>query len=61
MAGEDPFLRVERGAPDEVELAALVAALTAVAVAATPGRPTVSYWGDPAWRQAAWRVSSLPR
>ncbi|SEF33309.1 Acyl-CoA carboxylase epsilon subunit [Amycolatopsis pretoriensis] len=61
-------IRVVRGAPDDCELAALVAVLGMVSgggsVAEVPG-PSV--WGDPAWRGrevraalGAWRVSGLP-
>ena len=60
-------IRVVRGAPDDGELAALVAALSLSAVR-PPERPRPSVWGDPA-RPAgepraaagAWRLSGLPR
>ncbi|MER7012495.1 acyl-CoA carboxylase epsilon subunit [Saccharopolyspora sp. NPDC000359] len=49
---ERPVLRIVRGDPDEVELAALTAALTglaaAQATAAEPQRESMSLWGDPA-------------
>ncbi|WP_298991616.1 acyl-CoA carboxylase epsilon subunit [uncultured Pseudokineococcus sp.] len=64
-----PVLRVVRGAPDDVELAALVAVLAARLAAAhapPPEGPTGSRWDDPAdrlgvlvpspdaWRTSAW-------
>lgn len=65
---EPPFLRVVRGEPTPVELAALVAVLAARA-AAGPGPPGPrSAWADPAARlgvppapgPSAWRRSALP-
>ncbi|MGW1681253.1 acyl-CoA carboxylase epsilon subunit [Saccharopolyspora sp. NPDC002376] len=51
-APERPVLRIVRGDPDEVELAALTAALTGLAAAkaasAEPEREPMSLWGDPA-------------
>ncbi|MDA3627182.1 acyl-CoA carboxylase epsilon subunit [Saccharopolyspora oryzae] len=51
-APERPVLRIVRGDPDEVELAALTAALTGLAAAkAAPAEPEsepMSLWGDPA-------------
>ncbi|WP_173127431.1 acyl-CoA carboxylase subunit epsilon [Kibdelosporangium persicum] len=67
---ERPLLRIVRGTPDDVELAALTAV-----VASLPG-PTPepepeqrSVWNDPATRlrvqlrpgPGAWRASGLPR
>ncbi|MBB5157724.1 acyl-CoA carboxylase epsilon subunit [Saccharopolyspora phatthalungensis] len=47
-----PVLRIVRGDPDPVEIAALTAALTglaaAKAAAATPEQKPMSLWGDPA-------------
>lgn len=49
---ERPVLRIVRGEPDEVELAALTAVLTGLAAAqadsAEPQREPMSLWGDPA-------------
>ncbi|RKT87563.1 Acyl-CoA carboxylase epsilon subunit [Saccharopolyspora antimicrobica] len=49
---ERPVLRIVRGDPDEVELAALTAALTGLAAAkaasAEPQPEPMSRWGDPA-------------
>ncbi|MEV6878466.1 acyl-CoA carboxylase subunit epsilon [Amycolatopsis sp. NPDC051128] len=60
-------IRVVHGAPDDCELAALVAVLQAVRVAREPAVPGSSAWGDPAWRArepraatGAWRMSGLP-
>ncbi|MEV6922255.1 acyl-CoA carboxylase epsilon subunit [Amycolatopsis sp. NPDC051106] len=62
-------IRVLHGAPDDSELAALVAVLSAASAArARPRRaPERSVWGDPAWRarepraaEGAWRMSGLP-
>ncbi|GAA4883660.1 MULTISPECIES: acyl-CoA carboxylase subunit epsilon [Saccharopolyspora] len=71
-----PVLRIVRGAPDDVEIAALTAALSAVAAAnvpAEPGERPMSRWGDPAAALRypagrrplrpgphAWRASGLP-
>lgn len=62
-----PGFRVVRGLPDDLELAALVAAL--LVAAAPPPAPARAPWGDPAWsrdaplvaRPGAWRLSGLPR
>ena len=67
-----PLLRVVRGRPDELELAALVAVVAArQAATAAPdrGRPRVSAWSDPSAllrtplhpAPGAWRASALPR
>ncbi|GAA1355456.1 acyl-CoA carboxylase epsilon subunit [Saccharothrix algeriensis] len=67
----EPFLEVVRGAPDDVELAALTAVVAALAAAGAPAgqRPRRSAWADRA-RPApaglphgpdAWRWSALPR
>ena len=60
-------IRVVRGAPDDCELAALVAVLGAVSGGRPPEVPRPSVWGDPAWRArevraaaGAWRLSGLP-
>ncbi len=66
---ERPVLTVVRGEPDDVELAALVAVVTAAASAgsATHARPTRSAWADPSRsvRQpmsgGGWRSSFAPR
>jgi hypothetical protein len=64
------FLRVERGAPDDAELAALIVVLTALATVPGPESvPARSGWADPAWRSGApvtpgpdaWRLTALPR
>lgn len=66
---ERPVLRVVRGTPDDEELAALAAVLTAAT--AGPGRPqpaTHSGWADPRARlrrpiehgPGAWRSSAFP-
>ncbi|WAL64957.1 acyl-CoA carboxylase subunit epsilon [Amycolatopsis cynarae] len=66
-----PFLRIVRGAPDEVELAALTAVVTAAA-SAQPGQGAPrrrSNWADRARLlraplrpgEGAWRASALPR
>lgn len=66
-----PLLRVVRGNPDDVELAALTAVVAAVAASgAEESKPRPrSLWGDPASRlhaplhpgRGAWRASALPR
>ncbi|RZQ62760.1 acyl-CoA carboxylase subunit epsilon [Amycolatopsis suaedae] len=76
MSGEEqPLLRVVRGNPDDVELAALTAVVAAAAAgeasaANGPARPRpTSRWADRAanLRQpphpgpGAWRASALPR
>ncbi|MEN3360102.1 MAG: hypothetical protein V7637_4084 [Mycobacteriales bacterium] len=61
-------LRIVRGEPTEVELAALVAVVAARAAAAPAGGPRRSSWADPARRLRitgrpgpdAWRRSALP-
>jgi hypothetical protein len=81
MSGDDdgadvkpdrPLLRVVRGIPDEVELAALTAVVAGLATAgtepATPA-PAPSAWADRAslvrpplaHGPGAWRASGLPR
>lgn len=64
-----PALRVVRGTPTDVELAAVVAVLGAVAAAVPPARPARSRWAAPArgmrpfgpvaWD--SWRTSARPR
>jgi hypothetical protein len=63
-----PMLRVVRGAPDDVELAALVAVVAAASAAAVVApRPVRSQWADPARSvrgplpTGGWRASSAPR
>jgi hypothetical protein len=67
----EPTLRVHRGAPDDLELAALVTALTLVAAgaAAPPAAiPAQAGWRErardpgraPLRRPGGWRVSALP-
>ncbi|MGH3467964.1 MAG: acyl-CoA carboxylase subunit epsilon [Thermocrispum sp.] len=69
---EQPILRVVRGAPDDVELAALTAALTAATASAAPADDTPaqpSAWADvaPRLRQpprpgpGAWQASGMAR
>ncbi|SFW72379.1 acyl-CoA carboxylase subunit epsilon [Amycolatopsis australiensis] len=60
-------IRVLHGAPDDGELAALVAVLQSLAAPRRPEVPRSSAWGDPAWRSpsvepraGAWRMSGLP-
>ncbi|MCP2260439.1 Acyl-CoA carboxylase epsilon subunit [Streptoalloteichus tenebrarius] len=67
-----PLLRVVRGTPDDVELAALTAVVAGLASSVGGGetapRPR-SAWADPARRlrqplrpgPGAWRASALPR
>ncbi len=64
------ILRVERGQPDEAEIAALLVVLAGLARCAPPEpEPTPSAWADPAWHTgapgrlgpAAWRLAGLPR
>lgn len=64
----EPILRVHRGAPDDEELAALVAALTVLAAGSGAGPGAVAE--VPGWhsrgaalppRPGAWRLSGLPR
>jgi hypothetical protein len=61
-------IRVVHGAPDDCELAALVAVLQAASVVRPREAPAPSAWGDPGWRGGesrarvgAWRMSGLPR
>ncbi|MPY97457.1 MAG: acyl-CoA carboxylase subunit epsilon [Actinophytocola sp.] len=75
MSEEDtprPLLRVVRGAPDDVELAALASVIAAAAASGGGGDGTSSrrsLWSDPAAQlrtpiqpgPGAWRASSLPR
>ncbi|KDN18878.1 acyl-CoA carboxylase epsilon subunit [Amycolatopsis rifamycinica] len=64
-----PGFRVVRGQPDDVELAALVAALLVAAAPVPVPAPARPAWADPAWRRdaplvarpGAWRLSGLPR
>ncbi|GGM66114.1 acetyl-CoA carboxylase biotin carboxyl carrier protein subunit [Longimycelium tulufanense] len=68
-----PVLRVVRGTPDDVELAALTAVVAglslAAGAAAEPAAKERSLWADPAARMRrplhpgprAWRASALPR
>lgn len=73
---ERPLLRVVRGEPDDDELAALTAVVTAAASQPAPStfqpatsQPARSAWADPAHRLRAplrpgpgvWRASALPR
>ncbi|HEX3588599.1 MAG TPA: acyl-CoA carboxylase subunit epsilon [Pseudonocardiaceae bacterium] len=71
MTEDQPLLRVVRGAPDEVELAALaavVAGLGSAPPAEEPARRT-SWWADRrtlvrgplSHGPGAWRASGLPR
>lgn len=68
-APERPVLTVVRGEPDDVELAALVAVVTAAASAGTGSHPTLvrSAWADPArsvrgpMPGGGWRASFAPR
>ncbi len=70
MASEELLLRVVRGDPDDVEVAALTVVVSALAVAATAGaaadhRPP---WSNPralvrppvAHGWGAWRASGMP-
>ena len=66
----EPVLRVVRGAPDDVEVAALAVVLAALAATPPPADPTrpPSRWVDRAAHlrcplrvgQDAWRTSALP-
>jgi hypothetical protein len=66
---ERPTLRIVRGAPDDVELAAIVAVVAAAASATSSTSPaaTRSAWADPQRSVRAplptggWRASSAPR
>jgi hypothetical protein len=65
-----PLVRVVRGNPDDVELAALTAVVagSAPARAVKPAQPRRSWWGDKASAvrrpphpgEGAWRASALP-
>jgi hypothetical protein len=65
-----PLLRVVRGNPDDVELAALTAVIAvAASTPAAPSKPTrQSWWADKATAvrqplrpgQGSWRASALP-
>jgi hypothetical protein len=63
-------LRVDRGQPDDAEIAALMVVLGALAAGAVAEPESApSNWADPAWRTgapgrlgpAAWRLAGLPR
>ncbi|QRP45163.1 acyl-CoA carboxylase epsilon subunit [Amycolatopsis sp. FDAARGOS 1241] len=68
-----PLLRVVRGNPDDVELAALTAVVAAAAAASAATAPAparrASWWSDRATAlraplhpgDGAWRASALPR
>ncbi|MDV6012949.1 acyl-CoA carboxylase subunit epsilon [Haloechinothrix sp. LS1_15] len=71
---QQPLLRVVRGTPDDVELAALTAAVSCLAAgegerAPDSARRTRSLWSDPRARlrsplhpgPGAWRASALPQ
>jgi hypothetical protein len=68
-ASERPTLRIVRGDPDTVELAAIVAVVAASASASQAGSPprSRSAWADPHRTVRAplptggWRASSSPR
>ena len=68
-APERPVLTVVRGEPSDVELAALVAVVTAAASASATShhRPVRSAWADPSrsvrqpMSTGGWRTSSAPR
>lgn len=66
-----PLLRIVRGTPDELELAALTAVIASAASSAGGGEPKPvrrSLWADPTARvrrplhpgPGAWRASGLP-
>lgn len=72
MSAEQPYLKVVRGNPDDVELAALTAvvALAANAEPEPEEKPKrTSAWADPRWQArgalphgpGAWRWSAFPR
>jgi hypothetical protein len=73
MTDARPLLRIVRGHPDDVELAALTAVVAAAATgsaAASPGPARrTSWWGDRAAQlraplqpgEGAWRASALPQ
>jgi hypothetical protein len=67
---ERPLLRIVRGTPDDVELAALTAVVASLPSPETPEEePQRSGWADPAFRlraplahgPGAWRASGFPR
>ena len=67
---ERPLLRVVRGTPDDVELAALATVVASLSGPTTsPATPQRSAWGDPATQlrtqlrpgPGAWRASGFPR
>jgi hypothetical protein len=75
MSDDAPVLRIVRGTPDDVEIAALTAALVTVSAAASaePQPEPMSVWADrcavmrhPGGRRPlrpgrhAWRASALP-
>jgi hypothetical protein len=66
---QQPHLRIVRGNPDAVEIAAVVAALTALRAPSGAPAPQRSLWSSrarntrPAMRPSpgAWRASMMPR
>jgi hypothetical protein len=68
---ERPLLRIVRGTPDDVELAALTAVVASLPGPEAPAEEQAqrSAWADPAFRlrvplahgPGAWRASGLPR
>ncbi|WP_328606434.1 acyl-CoA carboxylase subunit epsilon [Amycolatopsis sp. NBC_00345] len=73
MTDDRPLLRVVRGHPDDVELAALTAVVAAAAASSAAASPAparrTSWWGDRAAQlraplspsEGAWRASALPQ
>ena len=69
MTEQQPHLRIVRGNPDAVEIAAVVAALTALRAPSDAPAPQRSLWSSrarntrPAARPGpgAWRASMMPR
>jgi hypothetical protein len=69
MTEQQPHLRIVRGNPDAVEIAAVVAALTALRSPGDSPAPQRSLWSSrarntrPATRPGpgAWRASMMPR
>lgn len=69
-AGQQPLLRVVKGAPDDYELAALTAVVAGLASATPPEAkaPQRSEWANPSRRVRkplqpgpdAWRASAFP-
>jgi acyl-CoA carboxylase epsilon subunit len=62
---KEPLVRVVRGTPTELELAALVAVVAAgsTSVDAKPARPATSAWtraARPSMGPTSWRHSALP-